>query len=155
MFHKVIFVQDKEVPERIKKACEGLQPGYATNRLPVNLREITMEEFAQSKFFTYTPEYTRFNQCPEKEGTGPGTGIINWHEYWYSDGTGFAFVQDYWRKKVRVFKLGCEHKWSGDLSSEELTARYPEHAGKYQGGRCMHNTVCTLCRVLWIYDSSD
>src|SRR5208282_41179 len=152
LFHKLSHVKEEVVPTKILKALEGEKPHKGwSNCLPVNLREITMEQFAQSIFFTYTPDYTRFNQCPEKE---KGT-IINWHEYWYDDGTGFALVQDYWEKKVRVFKMGCEHSYSEVGSAKELAELYPEHAGKYEGGRCMHNTVCTKCHALWIYDSSD
>ena len=151
MFSKIVHVADKDVPQRILDACKGVQPNQNwNNTLPVNLREITFEEFAQSKFFTYTPDFKRFNQCPEKAG---GT-VINWHEYWYSDGTGFAFVGDYWGKKVRVFALGCAHTFEEMRSAQELAEKFPEHAGKFEGGMCFHTTVCTKCRVLWKYDSS-
>ena len=80
------------------------------NSVPPNMREITMGEFAQSRFFTYTPTMTEDRQftnanVKSKKGSPLGTATL----YFMHDETGFVLIHDHYGEEIRVFLFGCAH----------------------------------------------
>lgn len=92
--------------------------GKGFNDPPDAFREISEEQFAQSKFDREMPvhiEYRqmqvndKFKRAKHNEGK-----VICANLFWYSDGTGFAIQLDYYGKKVKYYAFGCNH----DLDSK-------------------------------------
>lgn len=114
------------------------------NTLPDGWRSLTQKEFAQSSFFTYSPEWFDYIQAvvPGMGPTFQGIRLFYMH-----DRTGYAIVADYWKGKVYAFAFGCDHEWGGTLTPQEDAAR--------PRGRCLHTEKCKKCGYVWSYDSSD
>lgn len=153
MFSKVTYIEEKNVPTPVKKVTEGVHPvPHLLNCLPVNFREVTEKDIVQkSLFLTYGAEYTYFTQA---HVDGPDKAMVSLSCFIFHDATGIALSKDYWAGKLRYFMFGCEHSFIEFGSAEALAKAYPEHAGKYQRGMHMHNSVCEKCHYLRIVDSS-
>jgi hypothetical protein len=121
--------------------------GY--NDAPPNWREITMEEFARSEWFTYSPVAYEHRQfiIPDLEGKDIYHSVAM---FYMQGGSGFAFTNEYWENKVRIFRFDlCVHDYHG-LSQEECRKR-----GIYHAGMCYHVMECAKCGQIYAYDSSD
>lgn len=134
----------------IYKLIRSENINFGDNRLlPPNFREISEEEFSQSKFFQYTQEYREFRQVhvcqlnneqkqifkelfPKKE-------YVDMSINWYADNTGIILINDYWEGKVRYFQCSlCEHEYE-----------------KINIGRCLNKYTCKKCLMIKEVDSSD
>jgi hypothetical protein len=103
------------------------------NELPPNFKEITEQEFAQSKFFTYMPEKTEYRQV---NINGKHTDL---RMFWMYDNTGYAIVSNYWDGKVIYYSFAkCEHIF------DEKTV-----------GKCLTEYTCKKCGYRETIDSSD
>ena len=118
--------------------------GHPNDPLP-NMKEMTEKEFAQSMFFTYTPDYHFYRQINRVEklplglAPGPKGGGLHVHCYVFFDKTGIAFASDYWAGKVRYFHFAvCEHEFT-----------------EKNIGRCLHKYTCVKCGFNKEVDSSD
>lgn len=138
---EILEYQSEEEEERHKEQFGGY------NDLPPNFKEITLEEFAQSKFFSYGPMWVDYKQIDR----------LQWDESHYLslilfglyDGTGFAIHNDYWSKKLRFFKFArCEHEYR-ELTQQECGERRINHFGM-----CWHVIECQKCGRIESYDSS-
>lgn len=111
------------------------------NDVPPNFREITEKEFAQSKFFVYSPERWEYRQITRKEDLERlqrKSALVIRMAHFY-DGTGIAIESDYWAGKVHYFWFGaCEHK--------ERTQR--------NIGNCLNEYTCKNCGFVETLDSS-
>lgn len=136
--------------ETLVKKFESVLGGDRYNHAPKDWREVSEKEFAQSKFFSYTPSAIEFRQIMYDFDGNKIEDMLSVHLYLFHDGTGVAMAGDYWKGKVRYFKFGCEHDY------KEYSAKYAiDHNLPYESGRCMHNTICEKCGNVWCYDSSD
>lgn len=121
------------------------------NDLPPNWKELTEKEFAQSPFFTYSPEFMEFRQV-RLTPNGPFEGL---RMFWLNEKEGYALVRDYWAGKVRYFSFAvCVHEWHG-VTRAELAEKWPQHVKRYTPGNCCHNSVCLKCGDFRFIDSSD
>lgn len=119
---------------------------FGPSQLPPNFREITEKEFAQSKFFIYTPDRWEYRQISRKEDTdlfkwGPEqrSCVFSIRIAHFYDGTGVALEHDYWSGKVRYFALGaCDHK---DRTQRNV-------------GNCLNEYTCKSCGFVETIDSS-
>ena len=117
-----------------------------SNSLPPNFREISEEEFAQSKFFVYSPEKWEWRQITKPEdiakfkwGEEQRSYVFDIRMAYFYDGTGVALEHDYWLGKVRYFAFSvCDHK--------ERTQR--------NVGNCLNEYTCTSCGFKETVDSS-
>jgi hypothetical protein len=119
------------------------------NKVPPGWEEISIEDFATSNFFVYTPYAMDYRQFWIKED---GKKKMIDCKVFFMDKNldeGFAIHSSYWEKKIRIFRFGCKHKWI-ELSPEECKEKGIPHSG-----RCYHVNECETCKKLWIYDSSD
>jgi len=114
------------------------------NDLPPNFKEISEKEFAQSKFFIYSPQKLGFKQVAVRGDNDPqkeqkkGLESVDLHLYFFHDGSGFALARDYWKGKVRFFYFElCRHEW------ETLENRM-----------CYHKARCVKCGYIHEVDSS-
>jgi hypothetical protein len=118
------------------------------NDAPPNFKEITEEEFAQSMFFTYSPEYTEYRQIlldPDSKRKE----ALSVKLYFFFDGNGFGMANDYWAKKVRYFRFKkCDHK------AVELSPVEARKKGIVHHGNCYHVLECSKCGYIHSYDSS-
>jgi hypothetical protein len=119
-----------------------------SNTKPDNFVELTEKEWAQSDWFTYSPEKTEFRQFAIDDLDGKSV-YHNFRLYWMPCGHGYAITRDYWKGRVRVFRFGCNHKWK-ELSYQECKER-----NLYHGGSCYHVDECELCKQVKGRDSSD
>lgn len=98
-----------EIVHSNKEAPDGT--GY--NDPPVNFKEITEKEFAQSQFHSYSPVLIEYRQMIVKEDLSPGKlsngRMLSSHLYWFADDTGIAIVSEHHKGKVRYFSFGCNH----------------------------------------------
>lgn len=127
--------------------------GTRYNDPPKGLRRIDEKAFAQSKYFSYSPELIEFRQIyvksnddlsPDRKGI-----MISMTLYWFHDDTGIAIHADYWKGKVEYFAFGCKHEYK-ELSQEECRERNIQHYG-----RCYHVSECKKCGYINAVDSSD
>ena len=135
---------------KIDKAPDGT--GY--NDAPVGMREITQKDFAQSMFFTYTPQAIETRQVHSDKFFARVQGsnrkcILSLTIFWMHDGTGVCMSNDFWRGKIRYFFCGCDHDYQ-ELSWQECQERGIRHEG-----RCWHVTECKTCKNISAHDSSD
>lgn len=117
--------------------------------LPPNFREISEKEFAQSKYFTYSPKFVEFRQVNDPKAVSlfkwgePGrerSHVFDVRLYYFYDGTGLGIVGDYWGGRVRYFSFAvCEH-----LNRTERNI-----------GRCLNEYICNECGFKETIDSSD
>lgn len=98
-------------------------------------KEITAEEFAQSRFFYEHIVGSQFKQV----ALDPGDGIESVRCFIFIDGGGFGLARDYWQKKLRIFRFGCDHEME---FVEQL-------------GRCYRRYRCKKCGYTSDIDSSD
>lgn len=126
-------------PDHVKKYGDQ-------GELPPNFREITEKEFAQSKFFIYSPDFWEYRQINKKEDVarfkwGPEQRpyVFALRMAYFYDGTGLAIEHDYWSGKVRYFAFAvCEHK-----NRKERTV-----------ANCLHEYTCQDCGFVETIDSS-
>ena len=130
------------------------------NDPPPNMQEITPEEFAQSKFFVYTPVIFEFRQispnlCKNEADRKRLFGdeqAVQLASMFYVDGPGvdgFIMISDYWKKKVRYFTFSqCVHSYRG-MTQAEL------HKHNITLYKCTHAYICDKCGVFHIQGSSD
>jgi hypothetical protein len=120
------------------------------NNAPPGFKEITVEQFAQSGFFTWCKEGLEFRQIyltPEqqKDMLSPVPYGFSITMFYMNHDEHFAIGHDYWGKKVRYFTFAdCYHDWK-EISAKE--------AGK-PAFNCYHYCKCTKCGASWEYDSS-
>lgn len=108
------------------------------NAAPLGLREITEAEFAQSDYWIYSPVKEEFRQIMRyPEGVEPIKGLQGIRMYWMHDGHGWGMYHDYWAKKIRYFRFGCEHEWTDKKI-----------------GNCLHLYTCSKCGKKKEVDSS-
>jgi hypothetical protein len=97
--------------------------GTGYNDPPVNFKEMTEKEFAQSQFHSHSPVLVEYRQMIVKDDLSPGKltngKMISTHLYWFADDTGIAIAADYWKGKIRYFSFGCNH----DLEQRRFTPR--------------------------------
>lgn len=129
-----------------KPTDEFLKKYGGDSRLPPNFREITEKEFAQSKFFVYSPEFWEYRQITVREdierfkwGTEQRSYVFSLRMAYFYDGTGIAMEHDYWLGKVRYFAFAaCEHK----------------NKKQRNVGNCLHEYKCEDCGFVETVDSS-
>ena len=112
--------------------------GY--NDFPPSMKEMSVEEFSQSQFFTYNFMSCDYRQpCrgnAEMRGKFRGGSL---KIFWYSDGTGICMSADYWKKTVQFYKCAmCEHDYT------ETNPRMHQHI-----------YTCKKCGYTYETDSSD
>jgi hypothetical protein len=132
--------------------------GNFNDPLP-NMVEITIQEFAQSGFFTWcitAQEFrqvdpNRINKSTLSTLSSPITTMLSLRIF-YTNGpmeSGFALSNDYWDKKIRYFKFAkCFHVY------EELSVEEAKKAGVEHFGMCYHVCKCKNCGMIHSYDSS-
>lgn len=109
------------------------------NSMPLGWRELTMEEFAQSRFFVYSVIATEFRQFEFKDLRGEK--VMQSVRMFHTDvAEGFALVNDYWKGAVRFFRFGCEHEY------RKMTNKEVHKFG-------VHDLICKHCGVT--YDRPD
>jgi hypothetical protein len=130
-----------------KKVSEEFLAKYGKDgELPPNFREISEKEFAQSKFFVYSPEFWEYRQITKAEdykkfkwGDEQRSYVFSLRMAYFFDGTGIALEHDYWAGKVRYFSFAvCEHK--------ERKQR--------NVGNCLNEYTCVACGFAETVDSS-
>lgn len=122
-----------------KREIEEEYGGF--NDVPPNTHEITPEEFAKSKFFTYPADIVGYRQFMH-DGVWQSVFL-----YFYFDGTGIGiFSSDGKPRYIRFAK--CEHKYL-ELSQAECRKNEIFH-----GGRCYHVYRCEKCGFIHSEDSS-
>jgi hypothetical protein len=122
---------------------------FHPNHAPRGWREITEKEFAQSLFFSHTPDKIDHRQIlyvNGKEVTGP---MIAAFLYYFYDGTGIAVSSDFWNGKVHYYHFGCSHKYT------ELGYDTCQKRGFYHAGNCWHVSECSKCGFIESHDTSD
>jgi hypothetical protein len=127
-------------------SAEFLSKYGKDNGLPPNFREITEEDFAKSKFFTYSPDFWEYRQISRREdyekfkwGTEQRSYVFSLRMAYFFDGTGIALEHDYWAGKVRYFSFAvCEHK-----EREQRNV-----------GNCLNEYTCVACGYKETIDSS-
>ena len=107
------------------------------NSFPPNWKQITVEQFAKSKFFVYSPKYIEHRQM--FRGTHSATKTIHAKLFWFHDNTGIGMVHDYWKGKVYYYWFGCKHK----------------RMKSWKAGRCYTKHECPTCGYKGATDSSD
>lgn len=142
---------EKEIQDRIKEMHgDG-------NQFPKGWREISMEEFATSRFFSHHPKYIEHRQmCKDDDGKFMGQPAVCCTLYHNEDGTGFSIVQQWEQVKpyskrithVKFFAFGCKHDFK-ELGSKEARAKGITHHGM-----CWHVNECQKCGTIMSYDSS-
>ena len=135
---------DKFIPQSENEPVEG---NY--NSPPPNFREVTAEEIAQSDFFTYSPVIYFFRQIDPKRVSWPEKHFLSVRFFGMSDGTGYGIAQDYWAKKIRWFRYGCDHTYV-EKSQDWCRERDITHFGM-----CYHVYECSKCKHVIAQDSSD
>jgi len=138
MLHELVCTD--KVPDNC--ATKGLHP----NLFPDGWREIDVEEFSQSAFFTYSPTHIEYRQMYASIHSPPMLAAKLFH---FSDGTGVALNNQPWAKKVRYFKFGCDHSYN-ELMPSECNKRGVSHFGM-----CYHVYECSKCSHVMSQDSSD
>ena len=113
------------------------------NDFPDGWREITPEEFSTSDFFSYSPEYIEYRQMYDNHKAGVHAKLFH-----FPDGTGIAMSNEYWEKKVRFYKFGCEHSYN------ELSTKQASEEGVSHFGNCYHVYKCSKCNHVMSQDSS-
>jgi hypothetical protein len=145
---------DKEAQAEIYQKLGG-QNGH--NVAPLGWREISTKELIQNtNYNTYSPKGIETRQILRDQQGNPvqknehGTPtMLSARLYHFFDGTGVAFVTDYWNKPhLRYFAFGCKHEWGAD-TDQDLKER------GIRLGRCEHAIKCTKCGHFQVYDSSD
>ena len=141
-------VRELEDTEREQAILDNLFQGVDRyhNTPPVNMREITEEEYANSIVFSYRPDAGIFQQIID--GTNdrhilwkgdPITHAISITFHVFFDGNAYGIYSerykvddpdvspwDRYRNRLRYFKAGCDHEYQ-QLSVEEAKARGIEH----------------------------
>jgi hypothetical protein len=152
-WHKISYeegAKSQELTELLTEPCERV-----ANHRPKNFREIDANEFAQSKFFSYTPSYIGYEQFEWN-----GEWLMG-HMYVFYDNTGIFITSDSraernangrtgYRYYPRYFKFGACIHTHRELSQQEARSRDIPHYG-----RCYHVNECTKCGFIESYDSSD
>jgi hypothetical protein len=140
--------------------CGNLDANYKFNLAPSGLKEISEKEYAQSMFFSYTPEFMSYKQILEFpvdcdastvskwEARIKKSGCLQMHLFHFHDGTGIGLSADFWAGKISYFRFGCKHSYR-ELSVEECLDRKIFH-----GGACYHVSECSLCKYVNAVDSS-
>jgi len=121
---------NQHLPPRIQ---ETLSTPY--NEKYSGWEEITIEEFARSRFFTeciIAHQYKQVVLDPDKGQEGVRCFV-------FIDGGGFALAGEYWEKRLRIFRFGCDH----EMEFQE------------QLGRCYRRYRCKKCGYTQDIDSSD
>lgn len=130
------------------------------NTAPVGWRKITEKEFAQSKFFSYSPDHMEYRQLTRTQDGGPVAHqttrygdthpvMVAAHMFWFYDGTGVALGNDWWGGTVQYYAFGCQHEYT------ELGAKECRERGITHWGRCWHVYECSKCGHIDAHDSSD
>ena len=133
-------IHTDKVPDNC--ATKGLHP----NLFPDGWREIEVEEFAQSDFFAYSPTHVEYRQMYDAHPfTSPMVAAKLFH---FPDGTGIAMSNEWWDKKVRYFKFGCDHSYAELMPSQCNSRSIPHH------GMCWHVYECATCGHVMSQDSS-
>lgn len=91
-----------------KEAPDGTRFNYP----PINLKEMTEQEFSKSAFHSARFDYIEHRQMILKDDLSSGIlgsgRLVPANLFWYNDDLGFAISSDY-MGKVRFFSFGCEH----------------------------------------------
>jgi hypothetical protein len=125
----MVVLAETHVRRNIKEKAGGY------NDYPPNWREITLEDFAKSKFFMYYPVYNEVRQM-----LAPGQPMVRAQLFWYHDESGIALVNDFWAGTVKYFAFAtCEH--------ELVVIGRPYN--------CFTEYTCTKCDWKTAVDSSD
>lgn len=119
--------------------------GRYNDSLP-NLIELTIEQFAQSTFFTYAFAAHEFRQIDSKlfnQGKifKAVKGLVSVQIFYINapDVAGFILMNNYWDKTVRYFTFTkCLHEYKG-----------------VKTGNCLYQYTCTKCGYTYEVDSSD
>lgn len=149
MIEKLVYFEKEEQLPSWYKVTQN-------NSVPPNWKEITAEEFAQSKFFTYGFSHSEYRQFLWSQN-GWFSGRLF---YICGRPEGVAMTNQYslGKYRVRYFSFAeCIHEWEGVSRKrmEELAQKFPQLKGKGTWGNCCHNSVCTKCGDYWFVDSSD
>jgi len=115
---------------------EKIVGGY--NDIPPNVKQLTEKEFAQSRFFNYSPYKVEFRQLLGKYNIN-GIKLQNIHIYWFSDGYGIILMSDFWGGKVYYFECYiCNHDFIN-----------------LENRMCYTKSKCKKCGYIQEIDSSD
>jgi hypothetical protein len=108
------------------------------NDLPPNFQEISIKEFVRSNFFIYSYKYHDFRQVTNKKAFDVEYAV-NLRLFIFDDYSGFALRNDYWGKKLHIYKFAyCIHE-------TEITKQ----------NNCYREFVCRKCGYKSVIDSSD
>jgi hypothetical protein len=103
------------------------------NDYPPNMKEITLKEFVQGKFFIYDG-IKEFRQ-PHKDSQYQGSIRI----FWFYDKTGIILKENFWEGTIQYFECAvCEHQYT-----------------EKSIGNCLHEYTCIKCGFKHEVDSSD
>jgi hypothetical protein len=124
------------------------KPGTHYNEAPLGWREITIEEFGSSAFFSYSPKFYETRQILRlADGTPTGEPMISANLYFLTESEGFALSAK--NGHVRFFRFGCEHR-ERELSQQDCLERKIIHHGY-----AWHVYECEICGRIRPVDSSD
>ena len=99
--------------KEFRKKWNDLVPEHP-NLAPIGLKLLTEKEFAQSHYWTYSPDYIEFRQFhPYKEIDG--ITIRDGRIYYMHDNTGYLISHDYYAGRIYYFKFGCNHQYKEDI----------------------------------------
>jgi hypothetical protein len=142
----------------ILSTCEARR-GWG--KAPENFRPVSEKEFSMSGFFTYTPEFTEYNQMrpdgkvwwweeeEDYDGFVPNVkrkgAMISARLYYMHDSSGYAIARDYESESVTFFKFGCEHVWKITPRGNDTPRLFPNQ----------HLYSCEECQRYKVVDSSD
>lgn len=93
--------------------------GSDYNKFPEGWRRITVKQFAQSHFFSYSPEKVEHRQMLPADRRGKMVPATLFHFY---DKTGIGIVNDFWKGKVYYFAFGCAHHFEEKLNDGPLSS---------------------------------
>ena len=142
--YKLRWEDNKEILEQYRKDFGDY------NDIPQNLKEITPEEFAKSKFFTYSPEHIEHRQMkvpPADPNNKWGWRLKDIKLYTFFDKTGIGISNDGGKVTYYSFCV-CEHEY------EELSPSAARALGHQHFGNCYHVIRCSKCGYVQEYDSS-
>lgn len=87
-----------EVPAEQLEQHKRLNGNF--NDFPPNWKKITVEAFAKSDYFSWTPVLFEYRQMLEK------SEMVEARLNWMPSGLGYAIVNDYWGGTVQFFVFG-------------------------------------------------
>lgn len=119
-----------------------------SNSLPPLFREISIEEFAKSDFFTYGFKYIDHKQATRDYEDNDLPAMLAVQLFYMGDGTGYGISSDFWGGKITYYAFGCKHQY------KEISAVEAKKLGIDHWGMFCHVYKCAECGAIHVTDSS-